>query len=108
VLYPWPSDLRLFISKERPKQRPKQYQIKMHESYTRSLIETSDGWFLEWTLPALKDFYVEALLFHEIGHNVEHYQRFWTVASHRLSEEFADQYAYEYTSKRRIKYRDIT
>jgi hypothetical protein len=104
VLYPWPTDLRLFISKV----RPKDHQLKLYANYTTSLIETDDGWFLEWTLPALRDFYIETLLFHEIGHNVESYRKYWTVMSSRSSEEFANQYAYERTSKRCTTYRTPT
>lgn len=101
VLYPWPSDLRLFISEKRPSER----QLKLYADYTSSLIETDDGWYLDWTLPELKNFYIETLLFHEIGHNIDWYKRRWTMANRRSREEFADQYAYERTSKRCITYR---
>ncbi|MEO0375893.1 MAG: hypothetical protein AAF329_14970 [Cyanobacteria bacterium P01_A01_bin.17] len=103
VLYPWPNDLRLFISKK----RPKEHQLRLFKEYTTSLVETANGWFLEWTVPALKDFYTETLLFHEIGHNVDWYRRHWTAASRQSAEEFADQYAYEFTSQRRTTYRSV-
>ena len=102
VLYPWPTDLRVFISKRRPKQR----QLKLYQAYTTNLVEGADGWYLEWTLPALKNFCVETLLYHEIGHNVDWYKRRWTAANREAGEEFADQYAYERTSKRCLTYVD--
>jgi hypothetical protein len=100
VLYPWPVDMRLFISKKRPSDR----QLKLYSSYKTDLIETSNGWFLEWKLPELKNFYIETLLFHEIGHNVDWYRRRWTSANQNAIEEYADQYAFERTSRRSFKY----
>lgn len=100
VLYPWPIDLRLFISKNRPVDR----QLKPYVRYTTNLVETDRGWYLEWTLPQLKNFYIETLLYHEVGHNVDWYRRKWTIANRRGCEEFADRYAFEYTSRRSLKF----
>ncbi len=100
ILYPWPSDMRLFISKQRPTDR----QLQQYASYTTDLIETSAGWFLAWTLPALKDFYVETLLYHEIGHHLDWYRRHWTATNHKDTEEYANQYAFDRTSKRKFTY----
>lgn len=96
VLYPWPADLSLFLSKKRPTDR----QLKLYAGYDATLVETDGGWSLEWTLPVLKDFYIQTLLYHEVGHNVDWYKRHWTAANRRSGEEFADQYAYERTTKR--------
>lgn len=100
VLYPWPSNLRLFLSKN----RPNDHQLKLYAGYETSLIQTKNGWSLEWTLPALKNFYIQTLLFHEIGRNIDWYARHWTPANRRSSEAFADQYAYELTTKRGTTY----
>ena len=48
---------------------------------------------------------VEQLLYHEIGHNVDSYQRRWTEANLSSVEEFADQYAYQRTTKRTLTFR---
>ena len=96
VLYPWPVDLRLFISQKRPTER----QLKLYSRHQAQLIHSEEGWFLEWELDDLKDFYIQTLLFHEIGHNVDWYRRHWSKANARQREEFADQYAYERTTKR--------
>jgi hypothetical protein len=57
-------------------------------------------------LPALKNFYVETLLYHEIGHHVDWYRRHWTSANRAEREEYANQYAFEHTSSRRRTYSD--
>jgi hypothetical protein len=100
ILYPWPVDMRLFISYKRPSAR----QLKPYSSYTTNLVETPDGYFLEWTLAALKNFYIETLLYHEIGHHVDWYKRHWTSANRDEREEYANQYAFEYTSNRKLAY----
>ena len=100
VLYPWPIDLKLFISKKRPTDR----QLKFYADHKAELIQQQDGWYLEWELAELKDFYIQTLLFHEIGHNVDWYRRHWSKSNVREREEFADQYAYERTSKRCLRF----
>lgn len=83
---------------------PSPRQLKPYAKYTTNLSETSDGWYLEWTLPQLKNFYIETLLYHEIGHHIDCYRRRWTPATHGIVEEYANQYAFERTSKRRFTY----
>jgi len=100
VLYPWPTDLKMFVSKKRPTDR----QLKLYAGHKTELIECKDGWHLEWELPELKDFYIQTLLFHEIGHNVDWYRRHWSKSNIRKQEEFADQYAYERTTKRYLRF----
>lgn len=96
VLYPWPRDLKLFVGARRPAPA----QVRMYAPYSKELVQTAKGWFLEFTLDSLKALYTELLLFHEIGHHVDQYSRRWTKANRRLVEDFADQYAYERTSIR--------
>ena len=84
--------------------RPSGRILKMFAPYSEALLETDKGWFLEFTESALKDLYVELLLFHEIGHHIDRYNRRWTRANRRNLEEFADQYAYERTSLRGLTF----
>ena len=100
VLYPWPIDRRVFISKKSPTDR----QLKIYSGYETKLIECEDGWYLEWEHAELKDFYIQTLLFHEIGHNVDWYNRHWSKSNVREREEFANQYAYERTTKRCLRF----
>ncbi len=101
VLYPWPKDLRLYLGPRRPAERV----LRPYAKYAPVLRQHADGWYLAWSLASLKDFYVEYLLYHEIGHNLDWYDRKWTAANRRSAEAFADQYAFERTAKRSIRYR---
>jgi len=100
VIYPWPIDLKLSMGRKKPSERV----LKMFAPYSEALLETDKGWFLEFTESALKDLYVELLLYHEIGHHIDRYNRRWTRANRRNLEEFADQYAYERTSLRGLTF----
>ena len=88
--------------------KPSERVLKMFAPYSDTLVKTRNGWFLEFTEPALKDLYVELLLYHEIGHHIDLYNRRWTRANRRNLEEFADQYAYERTSIRGLTFRQST
>jgi hypothetical protein len=101
VLYPWPKDLRMPLGSKKPIER----NLRMFADYTTDLERADDCWYLNWTVEAVKNFCVERLLFHEIGHHVDWYNRHWSKANRRAVEEFADQYAYERTSKRCLCYR---
>jgi len=100
VLYPWPSDLRYYLSAEKPSSK----SLKLFEGYETSLVKTEGGWWIELTLPVLKKFYIQTLLYHEIGHNVDWYERRWTDANRKSQEEFANQYAFELTTRRSRNY----
>jgi len=101
VLYPWPRNLMLYLGESPPK--PK--HLKFYAPYADSVVKREGGYFLEWTLPAVKNFCVEVLLYHEIGHNADWYRRRWSKAKARSIKESADQYAYARTSMRSICYR---
>ncbi len=102
VLYPWPVDLTLSLGRRKPTERT----LRMYEPYSDRLVQTRRGWQLEFTESGLKDLYTELLLYHEIGHHVDWYQRRWSKANRRNLEEFADRYAYERTSQRCWTYRE--
>ena len=101
VLYPWPVDMRLSLGRRKPGKRV----LKMYAPYSEALVKTRKGWFLEFTEAALKDLYIELLLYHEVGHHIDWHRRRWTAANVRQLEEFADQYAYERTSIRSKSFR---
>lgn len=50
-----------------------------------------------FTLPDLRRFYIEHLLYHEVGHHVDWYRRYWSRANLRQVEEAADQYAVQWS-----------
>jgi hypothetical protein len=103
VLYPWPKDLRMPLGEKKPGKN----RTRIFTDYTTDLHHCSDGWYLKWTMHAVKNFCVEQLLYHEIGHHVDWYRRHWSQANRKAVEEFADQYAFERTSKRTLCYRGM-
>jgi len=89
VLYPWPTTLRLNYGTTRPPAST----LNWLAQWTRDLVNDNGTWFLHWTEDAVRAFYLEHLLLHEIGHNVDWYRRRWTKANRRNAESFADDYA---------------
>lgn len=62
-------------------------------------LENQGLWHLEWTLPALKDFYLNNILIHEIGH-VNDTRNRNAVDRERFAEWFAIEYGYRATRRR--------
>ena len=89
VLYPWSTDLLLRFGKRKPPSK----RIKRFARWTEDLVYQDDGWVLRWTKEALRQFYLEDLLLHEVGHHVDYFTRHWTLANHKQLEGFAEQYA---------------
>lgn len=102
VLYPWPADLRMPLGSRKPSQR----LLKYYSNYSTLLENADRRWFLRWEPAAIKNFCVEQILYHEIGHHVDFQHRRWSKANRKAVEEFANQYAFERTSKRSICYRE--
>jgi hypothetical protein len=101
TLYPWPRSLEWCHGEKKPSAALR----RVLERYGAELTTRDGEWISKWKLPALKNFYVEYLFFHEIGHHVDRYLRHWSKANRRTLEESADQYAFSKTTKRSITYR---
>ena len=89
VLYPWPTDNILRFGKRRPSGR----QIKLYSEWTADLFQEDGIWCLRWTNDALRHMYIKHLLYHEVGHHIDWYNRQWSNANRKQVEDFADQYA---------------
>ena len=63
-----------------------------------NLQKTKGKWFLKWEIEPLKEYYINHLLYHEVGHHVDWYNRIWSKANAKQLEEFADQYAIQKTA----------
>jgi hypothetical protein len=100
VLYPWPNDLRMPLGKRKPTDK----QLSTFAKYSTDLRQAEEYWYLHWNKDAVKNFCIEQLLYHEIGHHVDRSKRHWSKTNRKAVEEFADQYAYERTSKRSMCY----
>lgn len=99
----WPRNLEWGHGQKKPAAA----LLKVLDRYGAEL-EFREGWWISvWTEPALKDFYIEYLFFHEIGHHVDWYSRHWSKANNRTLEDAADQYAFSRTTKRSITYREL-
>lgn len=101
VLYPWLRNLSLPLGTARPTRHLK----RRYAQYTTDVRQVGSNWQLHWEKDAIRNFSVEQLLYHEIGHHLDWYQRRWSSANRKAVEEFADQYAFERTAKRSIRYR---
>jgi hypothetical protein len=89
VLYPWPVDRKLRFGE----QRPTAQRLREYARWQPELRKEGMQWVLVWDDAALRSFYVEHLLYHEVGHHVDWYRRHWSKANTRLVEEVAGQYA---------------
>ncbi|MBI5531135.1 MAG: hypothetical protein HY898_00365 [Deltaproteobacteria bacterium] len=89
VLYPWPKDMMLRFGPDKPRRSV----LRRYGPWCQDLVFEDGVWALRWNLDALRRFYVEHLLFHEVGHHVDSFRRRFTEANKTRVEEFADQYA---------------
>ncbi|MCA9026954.1 MAG: hypothetical protein KDA86_17235 [Planctomycetaceae bacterium] len=74
-------------------------QVTEARMYGGTWIQDGHRWELHWTLPALKDFYLNNILIHEIGH-VNDVRNTNSQDRERFAEWFAIEYGYR-TSRRR-------
>lgn len=91
VLYPWRTDMRIRIGRNPPVPR----QRKWYGRYGGKPVKRRGWWYFEFEHEGLRKLYVNYLLYHEVGHHVDWYQRHWSKANSKVLEEFADQYAME-------------
>lgn len=100
VLYPWKKDLTLCFGEKKPSAR----WLRLYERWETELFYKKEKWYLRWTIEALKSFYLDHLLAHEIGHHVDWYVRHWSKANQKQTEEVADQYAWQWLAQATKKY----
>jgi len=104
ILYPWPRNLEW----QHGSKKPSPSLRRVLERYDAMLSNRADGWVSRWDEAQLKNFYVEYLLYHEIGHHVDWYHRHWSKANRRELEEAANQYAFCKTTRRSICYNAVS
>ncbi len=102
ILYPWPKNLLWHHGSTKPSQSLQ----KTLAIYNASLCQENAEWISDWNSGRLKDFYLEYLLFHEIGHHLDWYTRHWSKANKKQTEEIANQYAYSRTTLRSVTFSD--
>lgn len=96
VIYPFPKDLKMTFGKKRPSSK----ELKWYSNYNPELIEENGYWQLVWTEDKIKQYYLEGLFLHEMGHKIDSvYQRYWSKAYKQKAEKFADNFAYYWGHK---------
>ena len=67
VLYPFPTDLKMEFGNRKPTNKT----LKWYSAYEPELIHSNGNWTLKWTEEKIKRYYLEGLLIHEIGHQMD-------------------------------------
>lgn len=94
-LYPIESSLvEAFVAPPRPQQRIEAEMFGGVWSHRRGL------WTLTWTLDSLRDFYLNNILIHEVGHAVDQ-RNTRSVDRERFANWFAVEYGYRWSRGRR-------
>ena len=91
VLYPWRRDLHLCLGREKPDSKA----VASYSACAATPFRSRGWWYIKFTREQLKLFYVQHLLYHEVGHHVDWYFRHWSKANRKKIEEFADQFAFQ-------------
>ncbi len=89
VLYPWANDMLLSYGAKKPSNKI----LNEAEKFNAKIIKKGKTWFSKWTIEGLRKFYIQHLLYHEVGHHIDWYNRQWSKANSKTVEEYADQYA---------------
>ena len=89
-LYAVPKDNKMLFGTTKPSNK----HLTFFKPYCTDLRHDKNGWFLQWTDKGMKQYFLEKLLMHEIGHCVDYmYHRHWSKANSKQTEDFADNYA---------------
>ncbi len=99
VLYPFPKNLKMELGSKKPSSKT----LKWYSAYEPELVSTDGNWALIWTVEKIKRYYLEGLLLHEIGHQMDSmYHRFWSANyKKQRAENYADNFAYYWGNQMR-------
>ena len=92
VLSAFPKNLKMIFGARKPSRR----DLNLYSKWSEELgfDEKKKIWFLQWQSEQIRDYYLEFLLFHEIGHFVESSsESFWSRAKGIKRENYADNFA---------------
>lgn len=99
VLNAFPTNLKMSLGHKKPTKRI----LKSYSEWSQDLHfdEKNQMWFLQWNTETIRDYYLNSLLLHEIGHHVDFmFHRVWSKANERQKEDFADNYARIWSSNK--------
>jgi hypothetical protein len=97
VLSAFPKDLRMSFGEKKPSKRT----LNLYSKWTKDLRfdEKKGIWFLQWQSEEIRDYFLNSLLLHEVGHFVDFmFERIWSKANVNECEDFADNYARVWSS----------
>ncbi len=97
TVYLYPIEDTLIETYRRPPMPAQITEARMHGG---KWVHSGHHWELRWTLQALKDFYLNNILIHEIGH-VNDTRNTSTQDRERFAEWFAIEYGYRASRRRR-------
>lgn len=101
VLYPFPKDLLMRFGK----QKPDKATLNWYAAFKPQLIQKGTKWFLKWSEEGIREYYLNGLLLHELGHKVDSYhRRSWSSSYGEKAEKFANNFAYYWANEFRINY----
>lgn len=106
VLNAFPTNLRMIFGNKKPTKRT----LKLYSDWTQDLQfdEKKKVWFLQWNTETIRDYYLNSLLLHEIGHFVDFmFYRIWSKANEKQKEDFADNYARIWSSQKTESLKDF-
>jgi hypothetical protein len=92
VMSAFPKDLKMIFGAKKPLKK----ELNLYSNWCQDLRfdEKKNIWYLQWETEQIRNYYLNFLLMHEIGHFVESaYERFWSKSKERKRENFADNFA---------------
>lgn len=89
TLFPWPKNMTLSYGSKKPPNKI----INEAKRYGAEVVMEGGNWVSKWNIESLRRFYIQGILFHEVGYHLDQYCRIWSRANSKQVEEFADQYA---------------
>ncbi|MGB0849427.1 MAG: hypothetical protein ACPGSM_22010, partial [Thiolinea sp.] len=94
ILYPFPNTMIMTFGSK----KPSTHRLQELKKWSSGLKKEKGNWILEWQSEGLREYYINNLLYHEVGHHIDWYYRRWSAANYREAEEFADQYAIQHSA----------
>lgn len=89
TLYAWPTNNTIIHGSRRPSNKV----VNEIERAGGVIKKQSREWTSQWTEDAAKRFFIDSI-FHEVGHHIDGYRRYFSQANRKEMEEFAEQYAF--------------
>jgi hypothetical protein len=95
-LYAFPKDNKMLFGQSKPTHK----QLNFYKTYCTDLRQDKKGWYLQWEPEKIRDYFLQKLLMHEIGHCVDYvYHHRWSKANNKQVEDFADNYAVAWSNR---------